>query len=38
VAFLRRGPRGAHVSHVDTIFEPVFETLGPESPPSFEIR
>jgi acylphosphatase len=33
-AFLRRGPRGAHVSNVDTIFEPP----GPESPPSFEIR
>jgi acylphosphatase len=42
VAFLRRGPRGAHVSNVDAAFESasegVFEPLGPESPPSFEIR
>jgi len=38
VAFLRRGPRGAHISNVDTVFETVFEPLGPESPPSFEIR
>jgi acylphosphatase len=35
VAFLWRGPRGAHVSNVDTVFEP---PSGPESPPSFEIR
>jgi acylphosphatase len=34
VAFLWRGPRGAHVSHVDTFVDPP----GPDSPPSFEIR